>query len=264
MLETVWPAPVRSPALDAFASQGIGHGFFTRQGGVSRGHFAGLNVGMGSDDDRAAISENRRRVAGRLGVGVDRLVTVHQIHSADVVHVTAPHGGDRPRVDAMVTDRPGLALGVLTADCGPILMADAEAGVIAAAHAGWRGALGGIVENTIAAMERLGAERGRMAAVLGPSISQDNYEVGPELRLGFVAADGSNERHFSPSGRPDHWLFDLGGYILARLEGARVRAEPAGGCTYAQEELFYSYRRATHRGEPDYGRQISAIVMERD
>jgi polyphenol oxidase len=263
MLDNVRPAPVRSPALDAFSRQGVRHGFFTRSGGVSGGLYDGLNVGMGSGDDRAAVIENRGRVAEWLGVDAGRLVTVHQVHSAEVVVVESPFAGDRQSADAMVTDRPGLALGILTADCGPVLLADGEAGVIGAAHAGWKGALDGIVENTVDAMERLGAERGRIAAVLGPSISQANYEVGPEFVDRFMQADPANEAFFVPSARPGHALFDLRGYTVDRLARAGVNAAATPGCTYAQETEFFSYRRATHRNEPDYGRQISAIVMEK-
>ncbi|MGY6706919.1 MAG: peptidoglycan editing factor PgeF [Rhizobiaceae bacterium] len=262
MLDNARPEPVRSPALDACESEGIRHGFFTRQGGVSSGLFRGLNVGLGSGDDRSAIRENRQRVARWMGVEPERLVGVHQVHSPDVVAVDRPFVGDRPRADAMVTDRPGLALGVLTADCGPILFSDAGAGVIGAAHAGWQGALTGVLENTIAAMERLGARSARIVAVLGPSISQENYEVGPEFVERFRASDPASERFFVPSARAGHALFDLRGYTLARLERAGIEAASVPHCTYALESEFYSYRRATHRNEPDYGRQVSAIVME--
>lgn len=262
MLDNARPEPVRSPALDAHESEGVRHGFFTRAGGVSSGLFQGLNVGLGSGDDRAAIVENRQRVARWMGVAPDRLVGVHQVHSPDVVAVATPFDADRPKADAMVTDRPGLALGVLTADCGPILFSDAAAGVIGAAHAGWKGALTGVLENTIAAMERLGADAARIVAVLGPSISQENYEVGPEFVERFLASDFASERFFAPSMRPGHALFDLKGYTLDRLERAAVITAAVPRCTYALENEFYSYRRATHRNEPDYGRQVSAIVLE--
>jgi YfiH family protein len=262
MLNSVRPSPVRSPALDAFSPVGIRHGFFTRAGGVSGGLYGGLNVGIGSDDDRAAVMENRGRVAEWLGVDTGQLVTLHQIHSADAIAVEAPFTDARPTADAMVTDRPGLALGILTADCGPLLFADAEARVIGAAHAGWKGALTGILENTVAAMEGLGASRGRIVAVLGPSISQQNYEVGPEFLARFIGADPANAAYFTDSARPGHKLFDLVRYTLDRLARAGVTAVATGGCTYAREREFFSYRRATHRNEPDYGRQISAIVME--
>ncbi len=262
MLDNARPEPVRSPALDAHESEGIRHGFFTRVGGVSSGLFQGLNVGLGSGDDRAAILENRQRVARWMGVASDRLVGVHQVHSPDVVAVEMPFGGERPKADAMVTDRPGLALSVLTADCGPILLSDAQAGVIGAAHAGWKGALTGVLENTVAAMERLGAQTARIVAVLGPSIGQENYEVGPEFVERFLASDAASERFFFPSTRAGHALFDLRGYTLNRLERAGVIAAAIPRCTYALENEFFSYRRATHRNEPDYGRQVSAIVME--
>ncbi|UUP16341.1 peptidoglycan editing factor PgeF [Nitratireductor thuwali] len=268
MLNDTRLEPIRSPLLEEAASEGIAHGFFTRAGGVSKGLYGGLNVGLGSGDARAAVEENRRRVAHRLGVAEDALVTLHQCHSADVVEVKEPFAGARPQADAMVTDRPGLALGVLAADCGPVLFADRQARVIAAAHAGWQGALSGIMEATIEAMERLGARRQTICAALGPSISRDNYEVGPEFVARFVEADPSNEVYFrAPSGgapREGHAFFDLNLYTVDRLTRAGVRAHMLGLCTYADEERFFSYRRATHRGETDYGRQISAIVLEND
>lgn len=262
MLDRTRPEPLRSPLLDPARERGVRHGFFTREGGVSQGLYRGLNVGLGSDDARSDVLENRGRVAAWLGVAPDHLLTVHQVHSPDAVIVDAPLPEDRPHADALVTNRPGLALGALAADCGPVLFADAEARVIAAAHAGWKGALTGILENTIAAMESLGAERQRIVAVLGPSISQENYEVGPEFVERFAAADPENRRWFRPSGKPGHALFDLNGYTVARLTAAGVTAQALGQCTYAREDLFYSYRRTTHRGEADYGRQISAIVLE--
>jgi polyphenol oxidase len=262
MLETVRPEPLRSPVLDGFASKGIRHGFFTRRGGVSDGIYAGLNVGTGSNDDPQRVAENRRRVSSWMGIAPERLVTVHQVHSPDVVVVEAPFGAERPKADAMVTGRPGLALGVLAADCGPILYADPEARVIGAAHAGWKGALTGVLEATVEAMERLGARRERIVAVLGPSISQENYEVGPEFMDRFVAADPANAAWFAPSEKPGHFMFDLNGYTIDRLKAAGVAAYSLDRCTYADEALFFSYRRTTHRAEPDYGRQISAIVLE--
>ncbi|MCR4265766.1 peptidoglycan editing factor PgeF [Nitratireductor sp. ZSWI3] len=262
MLDRTRPEPLRSPLLDDARRNGIRHGFFTRAGGASEGLYRGLNVGLGSGDRRETVLENRRRVAEWLGVEPQNLVTVHQVHSPDVVTVREAFGDKRPQADALVTDRPGLALGALAADCGPVLFADGQARVIGAAHAGWKGALTGVLENTIAAMERLGAERSRILAVLGPSISQENYEVGPEFVDRFTAADADNRRWFSPSDKAGHALFDLNGYTVARLAGAGVTAEFVGRCTYAEEDHFYSYRRATHRGETDYGRQISAIVLE--
>lgn len=263
MLETVRPDPIRSPVLDGLARDGVRHGFFTRTGGVSGGLYKGLNVGLGSADSADKVAANRDRVAAWLGVGPSMLVTLHQVHSADAVVAREPFASDRPKADALVTDRPGIALGVLTADCGPVLYADAEAGVIGAAHAGWKGALTGVLEATIEAMERLGAVRERIEAVLGPSISAENYEVGPEFVARFLAADPANDAYFAPSPTASgHALFDLPRYTTDRLARAGVVASTTGRCTYAAEGLFYSYRRATHRNEPDYGRQISAIVLE--
>ena len=262
MLDNPRPEPVRSSMLDGLDRFGIRHGFFTRAGGVSEGVYSGLNVGLGSNDRPDHIAENRGRVAAWLGVPHEALATPHQVHSPDVIRVDQPFGPERPKADAVVTDTPGVAIGVLTADCGPVLFADADAGVVGAAHAGWKGALGGVLENTIAAMEGLGAQRGRIVAVLGPSISGRHYEVGPEFVERFEAADPANERYFSPSGKPGHAMFDLPAYTVERLATAGVDASDIGLCTYAEEELFFSYRRTTHRGEPDYGRQISAIVLE--
>lgn len=262
MLETVRPDPIRSPVLERLAERGVRHGFFTRVGGVSEGLYRGLNVGIGSRDRPEHVTENRRRVATAMGVVPDRLLTLYQVHSADALVVREPFPGDRPKADAMVTDRPGLALGVLAADCGPVLYADVEAGVIGAAHAGWKGALTGVLEATIDAMEGLGARRERIVAVLGPSIGAGNYEVGPEFVVRFIAADSANDAYFTPSATAGHAMFDLNRYTVDRLRRAGVGAEMIGRCTYADEQHFYSYRRATHRKEPDYGRQISAIVLE--
>lgn len=253
---------MRAPSLDALTSSGIRHGFFTRQGGVSTGIFRELNVGAGSSDQRAKIEENRRRVVQWMGVVPDNLRTVHQVHSADVAVAGNIPVRDRPRADALVTAIPGIAIGVLTADCGPVLFCDPKARIVGAAHAGWKGAMDGIVENTVEAMIGLGAERERIRAVLGPSISQANYEVGPEFVERFTAANIANERYFIASGRKGFAMFDLPGYTLDRLAAAGVRAETLARCTYAEEEIFYSYRRSVHRCEKDYGRQISAIVME--
>lgn len=263
MLDATRPDPVRSDLLDALAANGVRHGFFTRRGGVSKGIFEGLNVGYGSSDDRDAITENRARAAKWLGVAADRLATVHQVHSADVEIVSTPFALDeRPKADALVTATPGLAIGILTADCGPILFADDKARVIGAAHAGWKGALYGIAENTIAAMESLGAKRQNIRAVLGPAISAANYEVGPEFIVRFIEADRANEAYFKPSDKNGHALFDLNRYTLDRLARAGVAVDHAARCTYAEPDNFYSYRRTTHRQEPDYGRQLSAIVLE--
>lgn len=262
MLDTVRPEPLRSPALDRLAGSGIRHGFFTRAGGVSRGLYGGLNVGLGSGDAPEDVAENRRRVADWMGVAPRNLLTLYQIHSADALVLREPFPGERPKADAMVTDRPGIALGALAADCGPVLFADAEAGVVGAAHAGWKGAMTGILEATIAAMEGLGARRARIVAVLGPSISQASYEVGPEFVDRFVAADAANAAWFVASDKPGHARFDLPGYTLARLVAAGVEAHALARCTYLEDDAFYSYRRSTHRREPDYGRQISAIALE--
>jgi YfiH family protein len=260
MLDSSRPDPLHADLLAA--GPGIRHGFFTRNGGVSSGLYGSLNIGTGSDDDQELVRENRRRVAASLRVAPDNLITVHQVHSPDAVVVRGPFAGERPRADAVVTDRPGIAVAASTADCGPVLFADPRARVVGAAHAGWKGALCGVLENTIAAMESLGARRHDIVAVLGPSISQRNYEVGPEFVARFTAADPDNARYFAAGDRPGHALFDLNLYTVDRLRRAGVAAEQLGRCTYAEEDLFYSYRRMTHRGEADYGRQISAIVLE--
>jgi YfiH family protein len=248
------------PALD---HPGIRHAFFTRQGGVSGRIYESLNGGQGSSDDPAAVRENRGRMADRLGVARERFVSCYQVHSPDVVTVTKPWTRDEaPKADAMVTRENGLALAVSTADCGPILFADADAGVVGAAHAGWKGAFTGVLEATLDAMERLGADRRNVAAVLGPTISRGAYEVGPEFVERFVAADAANTRFFSASPREGHAMFDLPAYIGARLRAAGVgRFEDLALCTYADEARFFSYRRTTHRGEPDYGRLLHAISL---
>jgi YfiH family protein len=250
------PLPIRANAL-----MGLPHGFLGRQGGVSRGIHAGLNVGLGSDDDRIAIAENRRRAVDAILPGA-ALVTLHQVHSPHVVAIAAPFPDDaRPHADALVTDRPGLLLGILTADCAPILFADEAAGIVGAAHSGWKGAIGGVTDATIAAMEQLGATRDRIVAAVGPCISRASYEVDEVLLRRFCEADAENERFFA-DGRPGRWQFDLEGYVVARLAGAGVtRIEALGLDTYSDEPRFFSYRRATHRGEPDYGRQISLIGL---
>ncbi|MGT2467322.1 peptidoglycan editing factor PgeF [Mesorhizobium atlanticum] len=262
MLNQTRPDPVRSPLLEK--AQGMRHGYFTRIGGVSDGIYRGLNIGTGSSDDQTLVAENRRRVADWMGVPADHLLTAHQIHSPDVVVAREPFAGPRPKADAIVTDRPGIAIGASTADCGPVLFADTEARVIGAAHAGWKGAFTGVLENTVAAMEGLGARRERIVAVLGPSIGPDNYEVGPEFVARFVEADTGNHRYFRPSKTVGHSMFDLNQYTVDRLRKAGVTAEGLGRCTYAEEDLFYSYRRTTHRKEADYGRQASAIVLEKE
>ena len=236
------------------------HGFFTRKGGASSGVFAGLNCGQGSSDQAEVVSINRARAAGALGVGPDALISVHQVHSADVAVIDAPLT-EKPRADAMVSNVPGLALAILTADCQPVLFADADAGVIGAAHAGWRGALDGVLEATLDAMEGLGADRTRISAVIGPSISQAAYEVGPEFLEAFMDEDAENSRFFA-NGQVGRYQFDLPSYGLHRLRAAGVgQAEWTRHCTYADPDRFYSYRRTTHAGEADYGRLMSAIRL---
>jgi YfiH family protein len=248
-------------ALRSEALAGVRHGFLGRRGGVSGGICAGLNVGFGSSDDREAIRENRRRAVATVAPGAE-LATLHQVHSADALYVAAPFPDDgRPAADAMLTDRPGLALGILTADCAPVLFADREAGVIAAAHAGWKGALAGVIEASVAEMERLGAQRGRIAAAVGPCIGGRSYEVDEGFLRRFAKADPQYERFFTP-GRLGRHQFELEGFVLSRLAAAGlVRIDALGEDTYSQPERFFSYRRATHRGEPDYGRQISLISL---
>jgi YfiH family protein len=254
---------IEAPALSSYPR--VRHAFFTRQGGVSEGLFASLNGGLGSSDLPGHVAENRARMARDVGVAPENLVSLHQIHSAEAIVVEAPWGGERPRADGLATNRPDIALAIATADCGPILFADPHAGVIGACHAGWKGALGGVLEATTARMEELGAERARITAVLGPTIGRDNYEVGPDFAARFAEADPENRRFFRPSpGRDGHALFDLPAYIMARLTALGLgEIENLGLCTYADEARFYSYRRATHRGEPDYGRLISAISLTR-
>jgi polyphenol oxidase len=250
---------IEAPALSGLP--GLRHAFFTRQGGVSEGFYASLNGGLGSGDDPARVAENRRRMTERLGLEPGRLASVYQVHSADCLIVEAPFA-ERPKADGMATRVPGLALGILTADCGPILFADPVNRVVGAAHAGWKGALTGVIEATLAAMERLGAAREQVTAVLGPTIGRDAYEVGPEFRERFVAADPVNAERFVPSERPDHHLFDLPGYIAARLTRAGVgTVADLGLCTYADPERFFSYRRTTHWREGDYGRLVSAVAL---
>lgn len=256
-------APMAVSAASLAGLAGIRHAFFTRAGGVSGGVYASLNGGLGTDDRAENVAENRARMAAALGVIPGRLITAIQVHSPDVVVADAPWPrGARPRADAIVTRVSGLAIAVATADCGAILLADPQARVIGAAHAGWKGALAGILEATVAAMERLGAERGRIAAALGPMIRQPSYEVGPEFVARFRAAAADNGRFFAPSPRQGHAMFDLAGYIAARLVATGIGGlEDVGRCTYA-EEMFYSYRRSVHRAEPDYGRHVNAIALD--
>jgi polyphenol oxidase len=243
---------------------GINAAFFTREGGVSEGLYAALNCGYGSGDDPEAVRENRRRAMERFELSPDALVTLYQVHSPTVVEVEQPwRPGGAPKADGMVTAKRGLALGILTADCAPVLFADAEAGVIGAAHAGWRGAFTGVLEETVAAMTRLGASPAKIRAAIGPCIAQSSYEVGPEFHERFVSADSDNAAFFRASSRPSHHLFDLGGYVTRRLESLGL-AEilTTGEDTAADAERYFSYRRATLAGEKDYGRLLSAIALK--
>ena len=252
---------ITAPTLDRL--DGIDHGFFSREGGVSDGIFRSLNCGFGSSDDSGNVAENRARIAAALGLPAAALVTVYQIHSPEIVTVTAPWlPTDAPQADAMVTREPSIALGILAADCAPVLFADAVAGVVGAAHAGWKGALGGVVEATVAGMVALGAAPSRITAAVGPCIAQSSYEVGPEFLERFLDADRANSCHFAPSARRGHHMFDLPGYALKRLRGAGLD-DPVwlGQDTCADEARFFSYRRSVHRDEGDYGRQISAIAL---
>lgn len=249
-------------SVDVIRARGLGgvrHGFLGRRGGVSTGAYASLNVGLGSPDIPEAVAANRRRAVDAVAPGA-ALVTCYQVHSADVATVTEPLR-ERPQGDALVTDRPGLLLGVLTADCAPVLLADLDAGVVGAAHAGWKGALAGVTDRTLDAMEALGARRERVAAAIGPCIAQGSYEVDEAFRARFAETDAGNERFFLV-GTPGHHLFDLEGYVAHRLRAAGVASvEPLGLDTYADEVRFFSYRRATHRAEPGYGRQIALIGL---
>jgi polyphenol oxidase len=250
-----------SPLLSAIP--GLRHAFFTREGGVSDGVYADLNGGLGSNDDPAKVAENRRRMAAQMGVAPARFLSVWQIHSPDAVVATGPwKNASRPRADAMVTRSEGLSISVTAADCGPILLVDPNARVIGAAHAGWKGALTGIVESTVEAMEKLGAERSGIVAAIGPLIRQHSYEVGGEFVERFIEADAENGVFFIPSAREGHAMFDLAGFIRMRLENAGVlMIDDIGVDTYSDERC-YSYRRSVHRKEPDYGRHVHAIALE--
>lgn len=250
-------------APELAAQPGIRHAFFTREGGVSEGLYGSLNGGLGSNDEPERVARNRARMCGVLRLPPENLVSLYQIHSAEAVVVEAPiPAAERPKADAMVTRVPGLALGIATADCGPILFADPRARVVGAAHAGWKGALGGVVEATVAAMERLGATRSGIVAVLGPTIAQPSYEVGEDFLARFRAEVSEADRFLAAGARPGHAQFDLPGFVLWRLEQAGIgEAVSLGLCTYADPGRFYSYRRSTHRSEPDYGRLISAVAL---
>lgn len=253
---------LKSISLDKIA--GVRHAFFTRKGGVSNGIYASLNCGAGTSDNPNHVVENKRRAAAYLELKEDRLVTLRQFHSPEVVTLTdpAPVVADRPEADAMVTRTPGIALGILTADCAPVLFADAEGGVIGAAHAGWRGALGGVLENTIAAMENLGATRRGIRATVGPCIAQSSYQVDVDFSDPFIKDDPGAVALFRPDGEMGKQLFDLQAYVLRRLEQAGIGSLGALNMdTYVDEKLFFSFRRTCHRGEDDYGRGLSAITL---
>jgi YfiH family protein len=256
------PPVIAAPALER--RLGLRHGFFTRRGGVSEGIYGTLNCGFGSRDKREKVAENRRRAAAALGVAPGSLITAYQVHGTEVATVEAPWDpAAAPKADAMVTTRPGIALGILAADCAPVLFADTDAGVIGACHAGWRGALTGVIEATVAAMERLGAGRARMTAVVGPAIGRLSYEVGPEFPQPFLEQDAANRALFSPAARDGHFLFDLAGHVRDRLGGCGLAVvEVTGHDTCAEDGDLFSYRRACLRGEADFGRGLSAIVLD--
>lgn len=255
------PVFIQSDALTQ--ASGIRHAFFTRQGGVSQGIYDSLNCGFGSSDDAACVAENRSRAAAILGVDGEQLLTVYQVHGTDVMVVGGEvPKGTPPKADAMVTDRPGHALGILTADCAPVLFADPAAGVIGAAHAGWRGALDGIVATTVSAMQKLGARPASTIASVGPCIGAIGYEVGPEFPAPFIEMSAENKKFFQDAPRAGHFLFDLAGFVTAQLSAAGVATiDHTGGDTLGAEDRFFSYRRACHRDENDYGRQVSAIAL---
>ncbi|MBV8394105.1 MAG: peptidoglycan editing factor PgeF [Alphaproteobacteria bacterium] len=253
---------LQAPTLAAL--EGVQHRFFTRRGGVSQGLYSSLNCGYGSGDSPDNVRENRRRVAAIFGRDEPDLLTLYQIHSTEVLTV----GADRwvspgaPKADGLVTDRPGVVLGVMAADCAPVLLADREAQVIGAAHAGWKGALGGVVQATVAAMEKLGARRERLTAVVGPCIGPRSYEVGPEFPAPFLAQDEANRQFFATAKRAGHFMFDLPGYLLRRISAAGVKVTATGHDTLASTDDFFSYRRNTLQGVKDYGRGLSAIALE--
>lgn len=249
--------------FDELKHPNIAHGFFGRQGGYSKGIFASLNCGLGSGDDRAIVVRNREVVANALGGSALQIVTTYQVHSADVIVVTKPWLHDeRPKVDGIVTNVPGLILGTLTADCGPVLFSDGKAGVIGCSHAGWKGALTGITDATVLRMEELGAKRENIVAVLGPTISKTAYEVGPEFFQRFIDASPRNKIYFSESVRREHHMFDLPAFLTDRMKAFGIGTViDCGLCTYTRQEEYFSYRRATHAQEKDYGRQIAAITL---
>jgi len=252
--------PVQARPLAA--CEVVVHAFFTRHGGVSKGIYEGLNAGLGSGDIRSDVEENRARMAKFLDIRSTDIAGPYQVHSPDVVRVDENWPEERPKADAVVTNLKGQSIGIVTADCGPVLFADPQAGVIAAAHAGWQGALNGVLQNTITEMDLAGATRSNITAVLGPMISQKSYEVGPTFPDPFLQQSTDNARFFVPSKKANHHLFDLAGFIVETLNQTGVSASQTGHCTYVLEDKFYSYRRTTHRGEPDYGRQLSAIALK--
>ena len=249
--------------IDELKHPNIAHGFFGRQGGYSKGIFASLNCGLGSGDDRATVVRNREVVAKAIGGSEPQIVTTYQVHSADAIVVTKPWLHDeRPKVDGMVTNVPGLILGTLTADCGPLLFSDKKAGVIGCSHAGWKGALTGITDATVLRMEELGAKRENVVAVVGPTISKTAYEVGPEFFQRFIDASPRNKIYFTESVRREHHMFDLPAFLTDRMKAFGIgMVIDSALCTYAREEEYFSYRRATHAQEKDYGRQIAAITL---
>lgn len=255
------PNPIEATNLKALPD--IRHGFFTREGGVSTGIYAGLNCGRGSDDDGMAVAENRTRVIRHLGATSSDIATPYQVHGATAIAVTGPlDRNNLPKADGIVTNVPGLAVGIVTADCGPVLFADPEAKIVAAAHAGWRGAVDGIIEATVAQMVTIGAKREHIHAVVGPCIHQAAYEVGPEFEAAFIARNPDFRQFFATPAETRRARFDLPGFIAHKLRGCGLATvEPSSLCTNQTESLFFSYRRTTARREPDYGRQISAIVV---
>ncbi len=255
------PEFITAPNLAGQA--GVAHGFFTRRGGVSMGIYAGLNCGQGSNDSQDAVAENKRRAMAALGLGGDALALVHQVHSPKVWATEAPRARDAmEKADALVSRRSGLALGVLAADCAPVLFADADAGIVAAAHAGWRGAMAGVLENTVARMEADGASRANIHAALGPCIRQPSYEVGRDMKETFADHHPEHDEYFAPGADGDHFQFDLAGFIMDRLSELGLgSSHDVGLDTYPEPDRFFSYRRATHLGEPDYGRALAAIAL---
>ncbi|VEJ45684.1 peptidoglycan editing factor PgeF [Bartonella vinsonii] len=258
------PVPILAKELSALHPQGIKHGFFTRQGGVSQSFYQSLNVGKSSNDQPEHIAQNRLLIADYFGVDVQDLVTVNQIHSCDVIVVDQAFIDVPPKADALVTTTQGLLIGILTADCGPVLFADPQAGVIAAAHAGWRGSLNGIIEKTISVMEEQGAKRQSITAVLGPCIGPCHYEVTSEFYNQFIDCHSKFEKYFLKTDNVNHLRFNLWAFIMEQLKEAGIHASCVELCTYQDEQRFFSYRRAIHRNEPDYGRQISAIILKND